>query len=66
MLFDIVEESVFVLVDNFLKIDIVRENIDNIRKWFLLYRKVRDFCIVEEGKEKSVYGGLDIVNDILF
>lgn len=66
MLLDTVEESAFVLADNLLKTDIVRENTDNIRKWPLLYRRARDPCTAEEGKEKSVYGGPDIVNDTLF
>lgn len=33
MLLDTVEESAFVLADNLLKTDIVREHTDNIRKW---------------------------------
>ena len=42
MLLDTVEESAFVLADNLLKTDIVRENTDNIRKWPLLYRRARE------------------------
>ena len=48
MLLDTVEESAFVLADNLLKTDIVRENTDNIRKWLLLYRRAR------EGQEKTI------------
>lgn len=65
MLLDTVEESAFVLADNLLKTDIVRENTDNIRKWPLLYRRARDPWTAEEGKE-SIYGGLDIMNSTLF
>lgn len=59
MLLDTVEQSAFVLADNLLKTDIVRENTDNIRKWPLLYRRAREPCIAKEGKDKSIYGGLD-------
>lgn len=52
MLLDTVEESAFVLADNLLKTDIVRENTDNIRKWPLLYRRARDLWTAEERKEK--------------
>lgn len=48
MLLDTVEESAFVLADNLLKTDIVRENTDNIRKWLLLYRRAR------EGQERTI------------
>lgn len=48
MLLDTVEESAFVLADNLLKTDIVRENTDNIRKWPLFYRRAR------EGQEKAI------------
>lgn len=73
MLLDTVEESAFVLADNLLKTDIVRENTDNIRKWLLLYRRAREdkkelsSCSAEEGKEKSIiYGGPHIMSGTLF
>lgn len=66
MLLDTVEESAFVLADNLLKTDIVRENTDNIRKWPLLIQEARDPCTAKEGKEKTIYGGLNIMSNILF
>lgn len=65
MLLHTVEESAFVLADNLLKTDIVRENTDNISKWPLLFRRSRHCCISEEGKEKSISGVPDM-SDTLF
>lgn len=58
MLLDTVEESAFVLADNLLKTDIVRENTDNIRKWPLLYRRARDPCTAEDRRGKKKMSGV--------
>lgn len=66
MLLDTVEESAFVLADNLLKTDIVRENTDNIRKWPLLHRRTGDPWTAEERKKKNFCGSVGIMSDFYF
>ncbi|OCT97368.1 hypothetical protein XELAEV_18009588mg [Xenopus laevis] len=52
LLLDIVEEGAFVLADNLLKTDIVRENSDNIR----CFAKDREIYTTEARRQRNIPG----------